>query len=786
MLGWFIIYYRSWHIPCPFLLLSAIRSDPNDLIIEVTPACLPFWPDLGGAVKDTPTSKKHIRNVQNGNVKRRDDAGSTQYAVPTYLASCITQGAPRNASPGDPYAIDSELQCQTVSPDFAIIGFSGLPPTMGSGRVLTCENPIATQPGIETCSPRRKVSSLTTTPPRLPRLIVPTYLGFRQALVSAVDLEDLPNLFRGLDYLQRDYDSQDQGGLRSIECAPNINDLLCSAAPPLGFLGNLPASYSFPYPWIPSYHSCARSFSLSLVTGYSLKFGPSAHVDGLSTSTPASISAQQAPGGVHLGRRQVDRDACCHSVLPSYRRRMVQPGLIPCLVEETHAYPGSGSASPDCGNCCPDFFLSAMQCSGWDKARLLRIMQRSAYRLGVSDTAVTPHQALAAVSPGTRPSCNYFLERGETESFGAPFAISITPGASTESPPPTPVRHRCPDKSHVARGARGQGEGLVLGDSTLVSKPGREDGVDCACGLRSSRSSCSSIETAILSTALSTTSWVREIQTTELKLGKQHGESATSRTYVCSKLHITQANETGAPCGELLHIGHHELEEIEADVRFTNVCIVAATKAPQTKPPKPRTWCIFKRRACLHPPLPPVTQRWSPQIQEVSQSTTKQRASLQSRTRGALGHSAVCYIGEHKTRTNETPHQLRQLTPINYKIIEYSIELEESVEVTSEIFMSEPNTSIVPVMENAETAIQEANIPKTHTQASQVATPLTTNIPRRNAAITRNDANDVSTVREEVQATREDLELAKVDHARQVTEVEARVEELEHSPVPPT
>ncbi|KAJ8874383.1 hypothetical protein PR048_025231 [Dryococelus australis] len=45
-------------------------------------------------------------------------------------------------------------------------------------------------------------------------------------------------------------------GIESVaryECAPNITNLLCSAAPLLGCLGNLPASYSFPYLWIPSY-----------------------------------------------------------------------------------------------------------------------------------------------------------------------------------------------------------------------------------------------------------------------------------------------------------------------------------------------------------------------------------------------------------------------------------------------------------------------------------------------------------------------------------------------------
>ncbi|KAJ8865743.1 hypothetical protein PR048_033264 [Dryococelus australis] len=55
--------------------------------------------------------------------------------------------------------------------------------------------------------------------------------------------------------------------LRSLECVPNINDLLCSAAPPLGCLiyGSPPASH-------------ARRASLPLVTGYSFEFGPSAHL----------------------------------------------------------------------------------------------------------------------------------------------------------------------------------------------------------------------------------------------------------------------------------------------------------------------------------------------------------------------------------------------------------------------------------------------------------------------------------------------------------------------------
>ncbi|KAJ8874379.1 hypothetical protein PR048_025227 [Dryococelus australis] len=122
------------------------------------------------------------------------------------------------------------------------------------------------------------------------------------------------NLFRGLDYLPGDYDSQDVFeiyveiiGLTSTKLVYVVRNFyvsrllqtvnpsalrtlttLCSAAPPLGCLRNLPASFpSHIYGSPPTTQE--RRTSLSLVTGYSLEFGPSAHVDGSSSSTPASI-----------------------------------------------------------------------------------------------------------------------------------------------------------------------------------------------------------------------------------------------------------------------------------------------------------------------------------------------------------------------------------------------------------------------------------------------------------------------------------------------------------------
>ncbi|KAJ8885650.1 hypothetical protein PR048_011848 [Dryococelus australis] len=167
--------------------------------------------------------------------------------------------------------------------------------------------------------------------------------------------------------------------------------------------------------------------------------------------------AQQASWDVDLGRRHMEKDTFRHSVLPSYRRRIAQPGLIPWLLEGIPAYRGLGNASLDCGNRlswilpkCDGVFRRAVElrpvhdtvaiCKSLNKfENLIHATQRK---------HCTPVQRLARRGEGASgarinavlisPALS-FLKRAKNPKLAAPLIIILTPALSERRT----LRHEC-------------------------------------------------------------------------------------------------------------------------------------------------------------------------------------------------------------------------------------------------------------------------------------------------------------------------------------------------------